>query len=84
MKIDASLPRATWKHGRTGYRKKRLNTLKDSLDQDSLLEEIESNSNNKKEKINNSLKIDSIHTNIINNNGIIASVYTTSDENNHK
>ena len=32
VKIDASLPRATWKHGRTGYRKKRLNTLKDSLD----------------------------------------------------
>lgn len=52
------------------------------MDQDSLLEEIESNSNNKKELINNSLKIDSIHTNIINHNGGIASVYTTSDDNN--
>jgi hypothetical protein len=41
VKIGNPLPRADW-NGRTGYKKHRTHRLKDSLEQDSLLEEIES------------------------------------------
>lgn len=55
IRIGASLPRALWKHGGTGYRKKRPNRLTDSLDQDSLLEETEDNTNDKGDLVKNSL-----------------------------
>jgi hypothetical protein len=68
VKIGIPLPRAEWK-GRTGYKKHRTHRLKDSLEQDSLLEETES----QKGLIENSM-----HSNIINSVRVphLASIFT--------